>query len=222
MDTPKIDAHRQLILGHALPNVPFEGWTRAVMTRAAREAGIPDSRLRLAFPEGPLGLVAYFIARADRQMTEKLGAQDLSSMKIREKVTFAVRTWLELQADNPEAVRRAATLLSLPLSAGTALRCLYGTVDALWLAIGDTSTDYNFYTKRMILAGVFSTVLLQWLGDDSDGKQDTWDFLDRRIANVMSFEKFKARLPDASGLASAPFRFLGALRYPGIGRSSRP
>ena len=216
------ESHRQRILALALPNVPFEGWTRAVMTAAAKEAGIGEAQMRLAFPDGPLGLVAYFIAQGDAQMKSALAKEDLSPMKIREKVTFSVRTWLELQADNPEAVRRAATLLSLPLSAGTAFRSLYGTVDALWQAIGDTSTDYNFYTKRMILAGVFSAVLLHWLGDDSDDKQETWDFLDRRIANVMSFEKFKARLPDAGGLVSAPFRVLGALRYPGFGRSPRP
>jgi len=218
MTTQNIESDRQDILLQALPNVPFDGWTRAVMTGAAKEAGITEARMRLAFPDGPMGLVTYFIAQGDEQMKTKLANDDIDTLKIREKITYAVRLWLELQEPNRDAVRRAITLLSLPLSAGAALRSLYGTVDAIWQAIGDTSTDYNFYTKRMILAGVFSSVLLQWLSDNSDDKEECWAFLDRRIANVMTFEKLKRRLPDVSGLATAPFRILGSLRYPGFKR----
>ena len=70
---------------------------------------------------------------------------------------------------------------------------LYRTVDAIWYAAGDTSADFNFYTKRATLAGVFSSTLFYWLNDRSEGNEATWAFLDRRIDDVMRFEKFKGQ-----------------------------
>src|SRR4029077_14179482 len=93
-----------------------------------------------------------------------------------------------------EAARRALALLALPLNAGLGLKLLYRTVDAMWYAAGDTSADFNFYTKRAILAGVYSSTLLYWLNDRAEGSEATWSFLDRRIDDVMKFEKFKDRV----------------------------
>src|SRR5881392_4319354 len=90
--------------------------------------------------------------------------------------------------------RRAAAFLTLPQNAPTAMTLLYRTVDRMWYAAGDTSTDFNFYTKRAILAGVYSSTLLYWLNDRSEGGEATWAFLDRRINDVMKFEELKSRV----------------------------
>ena len=122
---------------------------------------------------------------------EKQGVADL---KVRDRIKQAVRIRLERHAGEREAVRRALALLSLPFNAPLALKLLYNTVDALWYAAGDTSTDFNFYTKRATLAGVYSSTLLYWLNDRTPGSEATWAFLDRRIDDVMKIEKLKSQL----------------------------
>jgi ubiquinone biosynthesis protein COQ9 len=135
-------------------------------------------------------------------MEERLTALDLPKLKIRNRIKAAILTRLALLAPHKEAARRAAALMTLPMHAGRAARMMYATVDAMWRAAGDTSTDFNFYTKRGILAGVYGSVLVRWFNDTGEDEKATQDFLDARIENVMQFEKFKAKAKTA--LANFP------------------
>lgn len=204
---------RAAILAAALPNVAFDGWTTKLMADAATEAGVTHGQMRLAFPGGVIDLVDCFLADGDRRMGEALAKRDLTALKIRERITLGVRTRIEVDLKDREAVRRAVTLLALPLSGTTGPQALYRTVDAIWRAVGDTSTDFNFYTKRAILAGVYSTVLITWFGDESDDYADTWAFLDARIGDVMQIEKAKASVKKLGAMLPDPFALLGRLRY---------
>ena len=90
---------------------------------------------------------------------------------------FAVRA-----ADrSQELVRRGMSLFALPQHAADGSRALWETADHIWTALGDTSRDVNWYTKRAILSSVHSSTVLFWLGDQDPRHQATWDFLDRRI-----------------------------------------
>jgi len=146
------------------------------------------------FPGGGLAVVEYLSERADRRTVEDMEKAEVAGMKVRERIKTAVRIRLERHVSSRESVRRALALLALPLNAPIGLKLLYKTVDAMWYAAGDTSTDFNFYTKRAILSGVYSSTLLYWLNDRSEGHEATWAFLDRRIEDVMQFEKLKAQV----------------------------
>lgn len=210
-----IHGWRLSLLAKALPHVAFDGWTGGLLDAAARDAGLDEGPVALAFPGGLIDLIVFFLAEGDRRMEARLEADDLASMKIRARITHAVRTRLELDAFNREAVRRAGAMLALPTSGTAAPRALYHTVDAIWRAVGDTSTDVNFYTRRATLAAVYSATMLYWLGDESDDFADTWAFLDRRIENVMQIEKAKAGLKKATARLPDMARLLGRLRYAG-------
>jgi ubiquinone biosynthesis protein COQ9 len=179
------------LLVAALAHVPFDGFTDSVLLRAAQEKGVPRTELKKYFPDGPLSLVEAFSEWADGEMLRELGKHNLKVLKIRERIAFSVTTRLAVLQPYKEAARRAAAFLSLPPHAATGAKLLYRTVDAIWRAIGDTSPDFNFYTKRAILAGVYSTTMMRWFSDTPDGKATT-EFLRRRIDDVMKFEKFKA------------------------------
>jgi ubiquinone biosynthesis protein COQ9 len=171
----------------------FDGWTRTSIRAAARSLNLPAGEADRLFPGGPLDLLAYVSERADQRMVEDLETEGILNLKIRDRIRVAVRIRLEGHVGNREAARRALALLALPLNAPLAARLLYRTIDAMWYAAGDTSTDFNFYTKRATLAAVYSSTLLYWLNDRSPGSEATWGFLDRRIDNVMQIEKLKAR-----------------------------
>ena len=189
-----IDQAKDAILLAALPHVVFDGWTQAVIERGAQDAGYDSFAAIRAFPGGPAELVEHFADWADRQMLDALSVHDLAAMRTRDRVALAVRTRLELLAPHQEAVRRSLSFLALPQNAPQAARQVYNTVDRIWLAAGDTATDFNFYTKRLLLAGVYSATLLRWLDDKSEGFTATAAFLDRRLADVMRIEKAKGKL----------------------------
>lgn len=196
-----------------LPHVPFDGWTATAAAAAEADLGLVAGTARLAFPGGAADMVDGWIASLDADMAAALNTDPFRALKVREKITTAIRTRLELAAPHKEALRRAAAILATPTSLPRATRIGWRTADALWRAAGDTSTDFSHYSKRALAGAVYSATLLYFLNDDSEDHADTWAFLDRRIANVMRIETAKARLKPA-GHHFSPARFLGRLRYP--------
>jgi ubiquinone biosynthesis protein COQ9 len=171
---------------------------------------------RALFPRGAVDLALAFHRRGDAAMTDRLKAADLLSMRYRDRVAAAIRCRLEAVADK-EAVRRGTTLFALPNHAADGAKAIWGTADAIWTALGDTSRDLNWYTKRATLSAVYAATVLYWLGDDSIGHQNTWEFLDRRIDDVMRIEKAKAGLRDnplSRALLAGPKKLLGRVRAP--------
>jgi len=165
-----------------------------------------------------MDLLEYHSQQADDEMLERLEDYDLAAFKIRARVTLAVRLRIEAVTQHKDAVRRAAHMLALPMHHVTAMRISYATVDAIWRGIGDTSTDINFYSKRAILAGVYTSTTMRWLEDRSEEELETWAFLDRRIQNVMDFEKVKAKVRNATKDVPSPWSILSAVRYPAARR----
>lgn len=208
------DKWREKILSEALAHVAFDGWHDKTLKAAAEKVGASDAELKAAFPRGVADALLFFSSEADRQASEAIEAADLKSMRVRERVTFAVRQRIEAVMKHKEAARRGAAVFALPQHAIDGATAVYRTVDILWRAVGDTSADFNFYTKRALLSGVYTTTMLYWFADNSDDAEDTWKFLDRRIADVMQIEKVKAQVMKfAEGLPN-PLTILGALRYP--------
>lgn len=182
------------IITHALPMVPFDGWTQPVLNRAAQAAGYKRTDAIRVFPGGVTQALDCYFTLADAHMATALSRYSLDTMKVRERIATAVRVWLECQLPHKEALRRALALQALPLNQPHGIKQLYHTVDEIWHAAGDTSTDFNFYTKRLLLAGVFSATRRYWLDDTSPGNAASWEFLSRRIEDVMTIEKAKSRL----------------------------
>jgi ubiquinone biosynthesis protein COQ9 len=188
------------ILDAALPHIVFDGWSTRTLVTAAKDAGVSAFDLKRAFPNGVSDALQHLSARADAQMLATLCADyDLPTMKIRERIATAVMVRLRHNMTHREAVRRALGFYALPWNAAAGIRALYATCDAIWRAAGDTATDYNFYTKRAMLGGVFTSTVTVWLDDASEGLADTEAFLRRRIENVMQIEKAKAKARDGFG-----------------------
>lgn len=212
---------RASLLDAALPHVTFDGWSKKVLTNAADDAGISKDQIALAFPGGVLDLIEYFVTRLDWQMMDALGAADLPSLKIRERIKTAIRIRLEISEPYKEAIRRSVAYEALPTSGPSGAKLVWRTADLIWQAAGDTATDFNYYSKRGILSGVYSATLLFWLGDESDDHEETWAFLDRRIDDVMQFEKAKAQIKKVTDNLPNPFEALARLRYPAARRKRR-
>lgn len=204
------------LLDAALPHVAFDGWSPATFKAAVADAVVDPAVANAICPRGAVDLAIAYHHRGDAAMVSALATADLSDMRFRDKVAHAIR--LRIRAiDDKEAVRRGTTLFALPHMAADGAKLIWGTADAIWNALGDTSRDVNWYTKRMTLSGVYSAVVLFWLGDDSLDMQATDAFIDRRIDNVMQFEKFKAQakaIPLLKPLTGTLERMMAAVKAP--------
>jgi ubiquinone biosynthesis protein COQ9 len=214
--TPPNDNSKDRLLNAALPHVPFDGWTKATFEAAIADAGVDPGLAHALCPRGAVELALAFHDRGDLMMLERIAASDQDGLRFRDKITAAVRFRLEAVEDK-ELVRRGVTLFAMPQYAGDGSKAIWNTCGLIWQALGDTSQDVNWYTKRATLAAVYSATVLYWLGDDTPDHQATWSFLDRRIDNVMQFEKLKAQVrdnPALKPLLAGPSWLLNQIRAP--------
>jgi ubiquinone biosynthesis protein COQ9 len=195
---------RDAAIDAMLPHVPFEGWTTRALRSGLAAAGMPEDEATILFPLGAADMVAVFCDLADRRMTEAAAAlietQDKMGLTSRVRAVIALR--LAMNRPHKEAIRRALALLALPGNAREAAAITSRTVDAIWHAAGDRSSDFSWYTKRAILTAIYGTALLFWLHDTSENDADTRAFIDRRLHGV-------GRLGRARGRAKS---MLGRLR----------
>jgi ubiquinone biosynthesis protein COQ9 len=197
----------------------FDGWNETALLAAAEMAGVDPDIARLAFPADaaggrPMAMIDAWIASVDQAMEAEWPAERLATLKIRERIRTLVAFRLQAVENIDEAVRRALSVMAQPLNAPRALRLGWRSADLMWRLSGDTATDYNHYTKRAILAGIYSATLAVFVNDSSEGKADSYAFLDRRIDGVMRFEKAKAQFTGKDRELPSLTRFLGRLRYP--------
>jgi ubiquinone biosynthesis protein COQ9 len=203
-------AEKDALILATLANVPFDGWSVAALRAGARAAGIDEAAASALFPHGAVEMVEWFSDWADRAMLAHLASIDLAAMKVRERVAVGVRARLAALLPHREAARRALAVLAQPQNAPLALKLVYRTVDAIWYAAGDRATDFNFYTKRGLLAAVYSTTMLCWLEDRSADGSVTEAFLARRLDEAMAVPKVLERLRKATENLPNPLRFLHA------------
>lgn len=203
------------LLQAILANVAFDGWTNRSLRDAARREGVSAGQLDVLFPGGARSVLAAFSDWADDQMLAAVAADadGFRELRVRDKIAFLVEARLDVLEPHKEAVRRSLAVLAAPSNAGLASRLLYSAVDAMWRAAGDTSTDYNFYTKRALLAGVYASTQLYWLNDRSHDHADSRAFLARRIGEVLTVGRRMGGVIDKIGkVGEAPFRLAGTLR----------
>ncbi|MFM2411607.1 MAG: hypothetical protein RL481_2435 [Pseudomonadota bacterium] len=211
---PTLDEIREAMAPRLASHAAFDGWSDAAIASAAFEFNVDPDIAALAFKGGPMVLIDAWIASVDAEMTRRLPPESLATMKIRERITALVATRLDIMAPDREGLRRAQAVMALPQNLPAASRIGWRSADRMWRLAGDTATDFNHYTKRMTLSAVYLSTLVTFVNDDSEDYADTRAFLDRRIDNVMQFEKVKAQARKRQEMMPSLSRFVGRLRYP--------
>jgi len=211
---PTLDEIRAALAPLIAANAGFDGWSDAALSLAAQAEGVDIDVARLAFPGGAIDMIDAWFAGVDAAMLAALPPEKLAAMKIREKITALVEARLALLAPHRESLRRALAMLAMPTNLIRAAKLGWRAADLMWHAAGDTATDYNHYSKRTILAGVYGATITVLLDDESEGHANTSAFLARRIEGIMKFEKTKAQLLGRTSHRPSLTRFISRLRYP--------
>lgn len=218
--TAPADMNLDELRAELAPRIPahaaFDGWTEKAIARAAAELGVPADRARLAFPRGAIEMIDAWFDAIDKAMLAAFPAERIAALKIRDRIRDLVLFRLEAMTPQREALRRALGVLAMPQNALDGARLAWRSADRIWRLAGDDATDFNHYSKRALLIGVYASTSLIFLDDQSEGLAETRAFLDRRIGDVMRFEKAKARWRGSGRRMPSLSRFLGRLRYPAV------
>lgn len=215
-EDPTLDELRSALAPLVANNAAFDGWRSAAVLNAAQQAGVNPVIAELAFADGPLAMIDAWFADIDAKMAARLPAETLATMKIRQRITALVEARLDFLSRDRESLRRALAILAMPQNIPQSVKLGWRAADVMWRLAGDVTTDYNHYSKRTILGGVYLATLLVFVDDESEGHVDTRAFLSRRIDGIMRFEKTKASLLPSADRRLSLARFIGRLRYPAI------
>ena len=207
------DLRRQLAPAIADAAV-FDGWSDVAVAAAAEQEGVDPAVAAFAFSGGAMAMIAAWIAACDEAMASAWPAEKLGQLKVRERIRTLVQFRLDYVTPQQEALVRALAIMAMPQNAPQALKLGWNSADLMWRLAGDNATDYNHYTKRTILSGIYAATLAVLAHDRSEGQAETRAFLERRIDGVMKFEKAKAQFLNRNLNGFSPARFLGRLRYP--------
>ncbi|MDX3908303.1 MAG: COQ9 family protein [Sphingobium sp.] len=215
-EDPTLDELRSALAPLVARNAAFDGWRNTAVINAAEQAGVDPAIAELAFAKGSVAMIDAWFADIDARMAARLPAETLRTMKIRERITALIQARLDLLARDRESLRRALAVLAMPQNLVRSTQLGWRAADVMWRLAGDVATDYNHYSKRAILGGVYLATLLAFIDDESEAYADTRAFLSRRIDGIMRFEKAKANLLPAADRRLSLARFIGRLRYPAI------
>lgn len=215
-ENPTLDEVRAYVAPLLPAQAAFDGWTRAAIVNAAKDAGLDPDMVELAFSDGAVGMIAAWFEWLDQEMEQALPTEKLAALKVREKITALIEFRLDRLEPAREALRRAQAILAMPQNLAAATRLGWRAADRVWRLAGDDATDFNYYSKRTILTGIYAATLLVFLDDDSEGWAETRAFLSRRIDGIIRFEKTKAQWQARAERRPSLARFIGRLRYPAI------
>lgn len=211
--TPLADLRRKLALPVA-ENAVFDGWRETAVNSAAASVGVDPAIARLAFPKDSVGMIAAYVEGIDDALAGSFPGETVAAMRVSQRIRAILIKRFELMSTAKEAIRSALAILALPQNIPSAARLGWRSADTIWRLAGDTATDFNHYSKRAILASIYTATLLVWLDDTSEGQADTIAFLDRRLAGVARFEKLKSSWLGSDDRRPSLARFAGRLRYP--------
>jgi ubiquinone biosynthesis protein COQ9 len=211
---PTLDEVRAALAPIIARNAGFDGWSDAAVHAAADEAGVDRDVAKLAFKDTAIDMIDAWIDSIDMELAHRLPAEKLAAMKIRDRITALLATRLEIMAPDRESLRRAMAIMAMPQNLVRSAKIGWRSADRMWRLAGDTASDFNHYTKRMTLSAVYASTLSVFVNDDSDNFADARAFLDRRIDNVMQFEKVKFQAKQRQEYVPSLSRFIGRLRYP--------
>lgn len=212
---PTLDEIRVHLAPVIAQHAAFDGWNEEAVHRAAGECGIDAGAASLAFSKGAADMIEAWFAYIDIEMVAAFPAETLAAMPVHRRIRSAILKRIELARPNKEALRRAVAILAMPTNIPLAGKLAWRSADAMWRLAGDTATDFNHYSKRTILSGVYGSTIMAWMDDESEDERETIAFLDRRLGNVTQFERFKKKLSGDPDRRFSVSRFLGRLRYPG-------
>lgn len=175
----------------------FEGWSQKTLEKAIEAAGVDKNQMAILYPGGIAEFTQEFIDECNKQALQIAAEPSFIKLKTQEKVReliFARIKTYHFKLQNLEALKKFMAFNVKPFQVGDSLKNIYDFSSDVWYAIGDKSTDFSFYTKRLSLSLIYSKSMLYSLNDKSENLQSTQKFIQNSIDGLMKINKLKAKI----------------------------
>ncbi|KAM1175733.1 hypothetical protein ACFXTH_028151 [Malus domestica] len=189
------------VLQASLPHVIRLGWSEAAMIAGARDVGVSPSIVG-SFPRKEGTLVEFFMDDCLQRLIDRIesSTDELKSLILSDRITKLICIRLEMQAPYISKWPQALSIQAQPMNVPTSFKQRAMLVDEIWHGAGDDTADFQWYVKRTVLGGIYSTTEIYMLTDDSPDFRDTWAFLDNRVKDAFDLKK---TIQEATYLAEA-------------------
>ena len=210
MKKTNLNLKRLEILRNVKKNIIINGWNDNIFSIITKRNKYNEEEVRALFSKGYRSLLELYLFNADQEMIKSCNKIDLIKMKTHERIREIILLKLKINAKDKNLFKRTFFTLMLPQHFNIATSSLYRTVDHIWYIAGDKSTNFNFYTKRLILAGIYSSTVFYWIDGDKTFEQIK-DFLNNQLKQVSKIPKIKEQIKSTINIL--PKSFLFAKKY---------
>ncbi|KAK1377853.1 Ubiquinone biosynthesis protein [Heracleum sosnowskyi] len=177
------------VLDASLLHVPKLGWTEVAMVAGARDVDVSPSIVG-GFPRKEAELVEHFMDECLHKLMDIIDSEeDLKNLIPNDRIAKLVRIRLELQVPYISKWPQALSIQAQPANVPNSFKQRAMLVDEIWHACDDEANDIDWYVKRTILGGIYSTSEIYMLTDSSPDFRDTWAFLNGRVRDAFDFKK---------------------------------
>ncbi len=178
-----------------LKNASFNGWNNQTLEKSAQQCGFNKGYLSLLFPNQIKDLTSFFYNKKNDELISLYKEKsNLITAKTTERIIYLIELKFSLYNPIREAIRSLFSYNILPQNLFSAQKALWNICDLIWFLANDKSTDFNYYTKRGLLAYVYSTTMLFWLDDTSPNFEQTKLFIRKQINKVLKVGKTKSEI----------------------------
>ena len=176
-----------------LNHVPDLGWTWDALYKAAFNSkklkSLTEEELQTLFDNKISNIIGIFNDKLDEEMYVIFNSQNNKNLGVTQTVKALVLSRFRASENCKSIIKMSLFFMAQPGNTYEALNQLMKTSSKIWEIAGDTSTGRNFYSKRLILAGVYSSTLAYWLAKETRSIDESEDFLDKRLDDVKNIGK---------------------------------
>ena len=169
-----------------------KGFSKNSLESISKKYGLDINETELLFPEGNIDLIKFTLEQLDNELEEYCRKIDLIRLPVHKRIKKVLLSKIFLMNKNKLFYRSIFFNLLIPKKKFSLSSQLYNSVDQIWFIAGDSSTDFNFYTKRLILSVIYSRIMLFFFNNNN--LQELEDILDESLQRVSKIPEIKSKL----------------------------
>lgn len=180
------------VLKYAKIFISEKGLNKNSLENISKRYGLNINEIELLFPEGNIDLIKFTFEQLNKELEEYCKKIDLIRLPVHKRIKKVLLSKISLMNKNKLFYRSIFLNLLIPKKNFSLSNQLYNSVDQIWFIAGDSSTDFNFYTKRLILSGIYSRVILFFFNNNN--QEELENILDESLKRVSKIPEIKSKL----------------------------
>ena len=197
---------RLKILKFAKIVVAKDGLTSNTFKNISKKYDLNIDEMNLLFPGGKNDFLYFVLEQLNIDLENYCKKLDLIRLPVHKRIRKILLSKINIMDKEKKFYKKIFLNLLIPKKNFSLPIKLYKSVDQIWFIAGDTSVDFNFYTKRLILAGIYSRVIFFFFNNNNQKLLE--DLLDSNLRRVSKIPELKTKLNIFKDLLPKAIKFV--------------